>query len=135
MDKDTTVLIDETNCLEVMVRNEKIILKKLSLKQVLKLTKTLGKLFTTYSEQVKALKLDSTSNVHDVLELFNIIEESEVSEIISILINREPGFCRELSFKEITDIISAVIDLNYSDFTGILKNIQRISAKLTPVVH
>jgi hypothetical protein len=135
MDKDTAVLVNETNRIEITIGNEKILLKKLSLKQVLKLTKTLGKLFTTYSEQVKALKLDNKSNAQDVMELFNIIDESEVSEIISILIDKEPGFCRELSFKEITDIISAVIDLNYSDFAGILKNIQRISAKLTPAVQ
>jgi len=129
------ILIDETKSIDIVAFGEKLTLKKLSLKQVLQLTKILGKIFTKYSEQVKSLKMNNKSNSQDVLELFGIIDESEVSEIIAILIAREPSSCIGFSFKEITDIISAVIDLNYDDFSGILKNFQRISSKLTPKVQ
>ena len=130
MVEELKVLIDESIEHSIKIKDEVLAFKKLSLKQVIQLTKILTKTFGKYSSQVKNLNLNNQSNAQDVLELFNIIDESEVAEIIAILTGKPVEYCLALGFKEITDVVTIVIDINYNDFASILKNFQRISSRL-----
>lgn len=130
MEQGIIELIEQGKLIKLTIKGEEITIGKLTLKQVIKLTKLLGKIFSAYSEQIKQIRTEGTTNQQDVLELFNLIDEQEVAEIISVIINKDVEFCLDIDFKALTDIIAGVIELNYADFEGILKNFQRISSIL-----
>ena len=123
-----SVLIDELMVDEVVVNGEKLQIKKLSIIQTLKLFKAVTKMFIKNAERFKSMK-EGKNNLQDIFEVLDAVNEDELFEILSILLNKPKDFCSQVGLKEFGDIITLIYEKNKNDIEGIVKNLKRAMAK------
>jgi hypothetical protein len=122
-------LIPETKIVNVKDRIYEI--KKLSIKQVLLLTKFLfhniyqnKEKFAVFSGRIA--EQDNKNNLQDILAIIDLLDESQIYYLIGILINEQDlKFIEEnIDFDLCISIVSDLVELNQK--SNVKKNIQKM---------
>lgn len=122
-------LTEENDATELTIGTEKILLKKLSVRKVINLSKVISKLLIKYAAKLKNFRTDTKTNLEDIFQFIEMIEADELGAVLSVIIDKPPDFCLDLSLKTASDIITYIYDRNYEDIKELLKNWQGILAK------
>ena len=122
-------ITEEMDALELTIGTEKILIKKLSVRKVVNVSKVISKLLIKYAAKLKTFRTDTKTNLEDIFQLIDIIEPEELGAVLSVIIDKPAEYCLDLSFKTVSDIITYIYERNYEDIKELLKNWQGILAK------
>lgn len=102
-------------------------IRGLSLKQALLLFREIAKIITLMGQADLSKLQEGSSNLEDLLVLFEMLDDKQIAKIISIVLNEnDEEFVRKnLTLELVTDILALVCQ--YNDFGKMVKNAQRIA--------
>jgi hypothetical protein len=127
---DAEVLAQEKEKTEIKIQGEIFQIGKLKYRQILKLTKAITKMFIRNIKRFRELKADGKNILEDIMNIMDILDESEITDILCIILEKDMGFCSDLTACELSELSRILYEYNYDDIAGTLKNWQRtITAK------
>lgn len=130
MKTDAEVLAGEHEKKEIKIQGETFQIGKLKYRQILKLTKAITKMFIRNLKRFKELKADGKNVLEDIVNILDILDESEITDILCIVLEKDIDFCIKLTGVEVSELSRVLYEYNYDDIAGTLKNWQRtIAAK------
>jgi hypothetical protein len=121
------ILLNET--VEIKLKDRKYNIGKLTLKQVLQLSKFLTKALIANKNKMVQLKersVGSSTNADDIMTILDILEENDVVRFFSIILkeNDHSWLEENLGLEETIEIITALCECN--NFESIKKNFQKL---------
>jgi len=128
---DLQIVIQEQDKTFITIQNEKFEIGRLSYLQIIKLTKVIGLMFAKNVERFQKLDTSKETIMQDIFGILEVLDEDEMSSIISIILKKDKEFCKKLSAIEISELLRIVIEYNYTDFSVTVKNWQRTIKGIT----
>lgn len=120
---ETDVLVTEFEKKKVIINGKQFEIGKLSILQISKLIKSISKIILKGVERFKSIDTTQKNIFNDLMIIFEVLDTDEISEVISIVLNTDAEFCKNISAEDLTEIIAVVCEQN--DFRKILKNVKR----------
>lgn len=121
MDKEN-ILVPVTK--DVIINGRTYQISKLTLGQILKLSKLIFRTIITSKDKLKQLS-DTTknnkSNAEDLLAILDLLDEKDIAELTSILLKEK---VESIDFDDSLELVAIVCELN--NFSKVKKNFQRI---------
>ena len=124
MEDVTDVLIPEEETIRIKDRSYKV--KKLSVVQIIKLTRHIVSVVFGFSSKAKEGLEKGTSNIQDVLNIFDHLTERQVAEVIGIVVNESDVDFIEKEGDPVvfTNVLASLFENN--NFGEIWGNVQRV---------
>ena len=130
MGNDTEVLLKEFEAVEIEANGEKIKIGRVSFVKLMKLTKFAAALFLKNAERFKNIDRTGANAYQDIMNIMQALDENELVEFISILVDKPSDFCRELPFTTVSEIVRVSVEANYDDIRATIKKWQGTAGKL-----
>lgn len=130
MQNDLNILITEEDKKRIVVKDVEIFIGRLSFKKTVKLAKMIAKIFSKYANQFKTIKTTGTTNAEDINQILEMVDETELAEIIALVIDKDAEFALALPPSVSMDIVATFIEFNKDEITALIKNVQRITGAM-----
>lgn len=120
---ETDILLAEFQKKKLVINGREFEIGKLSIKQILQLTKSVSKILLKSAERFKSVDTAGHNMFDDIMSIFEILDIDEIALVLSTALDTDIEFCKTISAEDVTEIIAVVCEQN--DFSKILKNVQR----------
>lgn len=122
-------IIKEKRKVTVAIKDKKYDIGKMSLFQTTAIPIFIAKIYAKGQDRLKNIKTDGKTSLEDVVNILKVLDENELAELMSILLNENDiEFCKDIDGEDALEVIA--IMLEKTDIEKVKKNVVRIIASL-----